>query len=114
MRDPECLADLAQISHPFFILPHRRATDHFQVGYLRQARQNIIVHAIGEIGVLRIVAQVFEWQHRNTFRRDRFHATRLRMGKIDILGPFDSFWRDIERPCQNQSDWESNNQENDH
>ena len=114
MRDPERLPDLAQISHPFFILPHRRATNHFQVRYLRQARQDIVVHAVGEIGVIRIVAQVFEWQNRDTFRRNRFHATRLRLRKIEMIGPFDSFRRDVERPRQNQSDRESNNQENDH
>jgi len=45
----------------------RRARDHFQIGHLRQARENFILHAFCEKRVVRIAAEIVERQHRDRF-----------------------------------------------
>ena len=68
MRDTKLLADLAQISRgSAFVLHHRSAADHFQIGDLRQVGENFVLHAIGEIGVVFVVAEVFKRQHSDAF-----------------------------------------------
>jgi hypothetical protein len=60
VRNPERVADLANVPGAGPILPHRSATDHLQVRDLRQIGKNVVLDAIGEIGVLLVVAQVLE------------------------------------------------------
>ena len=62
MSDAELLADLRQVAlRATFILHDRSAADHFQVRDLRQVGQDFILHAVCEIGVLLVIAQVVEW-----------------------------------------------------
>src|SRR5947207_269898 len=62
------MADLAQISRgSAFVLHHRGAADHLQIGDAGQAGENFILYAIGEIRVVRIAAQVFKRKHCNAF-----------------------------------------------
>ena len=63
-------ADLAQVARARFVLANRSPADDFQVGDLGQVREDIILDAIREILILLIVAQIFEWQHRDAFFRD--------------------------------------------
>ena len=63
MRDPELLRDLAQIARSSsFVLHHRCAADHFQISDFGEISQNLILHPVGEVGVLLFVAQIFERQ----------------------------------------------------
>ena len=62
---PEFLPDLAH-AFLFAAISHDRgARDHLQVADLREVRQNVILDAIGEIGVLRFAAKVFKRQNRD-------------------------------------------------
>ena len=65
--DAERFADLAQVPRPASVLAHGSAADHFQVRHLRQARKDVVLDAVGEIGVLLVVAEIFERQHRDAF-----------------------------------------------
>ena len=47
------------------------ARDDFQIGDLRQAGQNFVLDAIGEVGVVFFAAQVFKRQHGDGLFRDR-------------------------------------------
>src|SRR5207249_9105480 len=75
--------DLAQIAcDSAFVLHHRCAADDFEVGNLSKVGKNFILYTISEIGVLFIVAQVFEREHgdalfgsRPTARAHRLRAT---------------------------------------
>ena len=73
MRHPELLADLTQIArHSALVLHHGCAPDHFQIGDPGQVRQNFVLHAIGEKGVVRVAAQVFKRKNRDAFLRCRW------------------------------------------
>ncbi len=69
MGNAERFADLAQVARAGSILLHRGSADDLQVRDLRQAGENVVVHAVGEEGVLPVVAQVFEGQHGDAFLR---------------------------------------------
>ena len=76
MRDAKLLGDLAQIAcRRVLVLHHTRAADHFQIGDLGKIRQDFVLHSPGEIGVLFVVAQIFEGQYRDAFFRNRSRAT---------------------------------------
>ena len=61
MRDPELLRDLAQVAlRASFVLHHRSAANHFQVGDLGKISQNFVLHAVGKKGVRLFFAQIFE------------------------------------------------------
>ena len=68
VRDAELPCDLRQIFRRAFEALRRGARDDFQIGDLRQPRQNFILHAFGKVSVLRIVAEIFERQDRDRFR----------------------------------------------
>ena len=58
------LGDLAQVSLCLnFVLHCRCATDYFQVRYLGQAGKDFVLHAIREVGVLSLSAQIPEWKN---------------------------------------------------
>ena len=68
MRDAELLADLAQIARRAALVLHdARAADHFEIGDLREVGQNLVLHAIGEKGVLFVAAQIFKGKHGDAF-----------------------------------------------
>ena len=60
VSDAERLADFTDVARAGPILAHRSAADHFQVRDLGQIGQNVVLDTVGKIGVLLIVAQVFE------------------------------------------------------
>ena len=66
MRDAKLLRDLAQIALcASFVLHHRSAADHFQVGDFGEISQDFILHTVGEECVLLVVAEVFKRQNRD-------------------------------------------------
>ena len=61
MSYTELLSNRAQIaSHTLSVLHYACPTDHFQVRDLCQVGQDLILHAIGEEGILLVGAQVFK------------------------------------------------------
>ena len=71
MIHSERLRDLPQITGGAAILHDRGAADDLQIGDLGQARQHVVLNAIGEKGVFLLHAQIFKWQHRDAFFRNR-------------------------------------------
>jgi len=49
------------------ILHDAGAADHLEVGDFRQFDQDIVLDAVGKECVLLLIAQIFEWQNRDTF-----------------------------------------------
>ncbi len=76
MGDPEFLADLARVARfAGLVETGRGAADHFQVGDSGQIGENFFLHAGGEVGVVRVLTQVFERQDGDAFfgrRKIRF------------------------------------------
>ena len=71
VRYPKLLSDLAQIARDFcLILHYAGAADHFQVRDLGQARQDFILHAVGEKSVGFLLAQIFKGKNRDAFFRN--------------------------------------------
>src|SRR5215472_4166292 len=64
-RNTKSLSDVANIWRVTTITHDRCARDHFQITNLRQVREDVVLHAIREVRVLLLIAQVFKWQHRN-------------------------------------------------
>ena len=56
----ELLRDIAQIRRRAFESLGRCAGNHFEVRYLRQPRQNFLLHTFGEVGVGFVFAQIVE------------------------------------------------------
>ncbi|MFZ3375601.1 MAG: hypothetical protein WA183_08610, partial [Chthoniobacterales bacterium] len=67
VRYAKLLRDLSKIARFALILLRRSARNHFQIRDLSQARQNFVLHPFGKIGVVRIVAQVFQRKDGNRF-----------------------------------------------
>ena len=87
VSDAEFAPDLTQIARTGFVLKHARSAHDFQVRYARQLGQDVVVHAFSEIGVLLVVASIFEGKHRDAFLRDR-HSRRARERRLRLrAGP---------------------------
>ena len=75
MRYLKGLPDLANALFGIAILRHAVPADHFEIGYLGEICQNIVLYAVGEVGVFFVVTKALERKHRDTFfqegRRDR-------------------------------------------
>ncbi len=68
MRHPERFGDLAQVAlSASLVLHHGRAANNFQVGDFGEVGQDFILHAICEISVLFIIAQVLKRKDRDAF-----------------------------------------------
>ena len=65
--DVQRLSDFAQVVLLSAIRHHRGARDNFQVGDAGEVRQDIVLNAVGEVGVLRVGAKIIERQHRDRF-----------------------------------------------
>ena len=75
----QLLTNFAQIARGrLAILHHTRPADHFEVGHPREIGQNLILHAIGEEGVVLVGTQIFEGKNGDRFLRDRGPGARLR------------------------------------
>src|ERR1051326_8645283 len=76
IRDAKLLGDLRKIRGPALKLLRGCARNYFEIGELRQARQNFILDAFSKVGVRLVVAKIFKWQNCNAFFRDRRTGTR--------------------------------------
>src|SRR5262249_45975203 len=56
-----------QIFRLAFVLRGGSARDHFQIGDACELGQDFILNAVGKVSGVLVVAQIFEWQHRNRF-----------------------------------------------
>src|ERR1700719_279809 len=52
-------------------LKSRSARRHFQVRNLRERVEYFLGNAVAEVGGVLVIAQIFEWQNRDRFRRQR-------------------------------------------
>src|SRR5947208_3193370 len=63
----ELLRDGLQVTRLALILGRRGSRNDFEVPNRRQFRENLILYALGEIGVFFFSAEILEWQHRDRF-----------------------------------------------
>ena len=82
-RYAKLLGDLAQIPGFALILLRGTARNHFQIRNASQPRQDLLLNAGGEIGVIWIATQIFERQHRNTFLRNRLASLSVKRESPD-------------------------------
>src|SRR5207249_9655495 len=79
VSNPKLLRDLAQV--PWiagFVDHHRRVTYHFQIGYLGEISQNLVLHPVGKISVLLFRAQIFKWQDRDALVGNRYSFVSIK------------------------------------
>ena len=62
---PKLLRDLAQIPRFALILLGRSARNYFQIRDASQPRQDLVLNAVREIGVIWIAAEIFKRQNRD-------------------------------------------------
>ena len=68
MRDAELLPDLPRVAgFTSLVRAGGGAADHFEIGDFGQIGENFILDARRKVGVLLVVAQVLEGQHRDAF-----------------------------------------------
>src|SRR5437762_3740145 len=66
MRNAQLLRNLAKITcNSALILHHARAADYFQVCDLRKVGQDLVLHAVGKIGILFFLAQIVKRKQRD-------------------------------------------------
>src|SRR5205823_10253691 len=71
IRDSQLLRNLAQIAcNAALILQNGGAADDFQVGDLRQVREDFVLHPIGEVSISFVFTSVFKREHRNALVED--------------------------------------------
>src|SRR5262249_47921379 len=62
----QCFADFACVACAITAIRHDgHARDHLEIADLRKIRENVVLNAVGEVGVLFLVAQILKWHHRN-------------------------------------------------
>ena len=68
ISNPQLLPDLAQIPmRTGDITRDARARDDLEIGELGERRQNVVLHSLGEKGILLVVAEIDEREHGNAF-----------------------------------------------
>ncbi len=88
MRHAQLLPDLAQVARRVaLVIHHRGAADHFQVGEFGQSGQDLILHAVGEEGVVFIAAEIVEGQHGDALLRHSGRSARRRRALSKIEEP---------------------------
>src|SRR4029077_15795563 len=71
IRDSQLLRDLAQIARDSaLVLQNGSAADDFQVGDLRQVREDFVLYPISEIGILFVAAKILKGQDSDAFVED--------------------------------------------
>ena len=61
IRDPELFTDLAQVAlHTALVLARAGVADHFQLRYLCQIGKDLVLHAVSEISIRFVIAEVLE------------------------------------------------------
>ena len=63
-RNAERFANFPGVAYAIAPIGHdRHARDHFQITNFREIRQDVVLYAVGEIGVLLFIAQILKRQH---------------------------------------------------
>src|SRR5689334_2085042 len=62
IADPKLAADLLDLHRPAAISERRIVRDHQKAGHLREIGGDIVGDAVAEIPLLRVAAQIVEWQ----------------------------------------------------
>ena len=75
--NPKLLGDLGKITRLTLILLRRTARDHLENGDPGKPSQNLLLDAVGKVGVIWIAAQVFKRKHRDAF----FHGSSERTNR---------------------------------
>src|SRR5215471_16249007 len=101
MSHPKLLRDLLDIAGSAFEPFGRAARDHFQLRNFCQASQNFVLHAFAEVGVLRIFAEILEWEHSHRLLRTCSRAVRSRRR---ILGRESPKKEQADRYCGSNDD----------
>ncbi len=71
MSYPEFTPDILCIPiRPRLVSHHGGAADDFQAAQLCEIRQNLVLHAVGEVSIGFIIAQIRKWKNRDTFVGD--------------------------------------------
>ena len=70
-RDTELLGDDLQVRRMARVLRGRRARDHLEVADAGKPSQDLVLHAGREVGVVLVLAEVFERQHGDRLGRSR-------------------------------------------
>src|SRR4029079_10057876 len=65
--DPELTRYFRKIFRRAFVMLRRCPRNDFQIGHLSQARQDLVLNAIGEISIGLFFAAIFKRQHRDAF-----------------------------------------------
>src|SRR5437016_5435442 len=138
IRHAEAFSDFAQIVRRFAaaITHHAGATDYAKVTDLGETRENVVLNAVSKERVLLVITKIFEWQHRDAFRGDRFAGRRSKRQslinqhcddeeqdadddeielaadaslrrRIDMFGADETSRRQLVKPGQHHCDWKS-------
>src|SRR5712691_4504252 len=68
VSDTEYFADFAQVAlDDVFVLHHRRAADHFEVGHFREIGEDLVLDTVGEVGILFVVAKILKRKDSDAF-----------------------------------------------
>src|SRR6266478_2302145 len=67
VRHAELLSDFEQVIRRAFETLRGSARNYLQISDLRQSREYFFLNTIGKVGVVRIVAQIFEWENGDRF-----------------------------------------------
>src|SRR4051812_8545121 len=70
MGDSELFRDLADVAGLASKLLCRSARNNLEIGDFGESRQDLILHAFGEVSVIRIAAKIVEGKHRDAFLRN--------------------------------------------
>src|SRR5713101_7430906 len=63
----EFIRDCLQVSWRAFVFGCRFSRDDLQVADASEFGQDLILNAVGEVGVVRVTAQIVEWENRDAF-----------------------------------------------
>ena len=74
--DPELLRDFGKVFGRALEVLRRSARDNLQVADFSEPRENFVLNAFSEIGILFVTAQVFEGQNGDGFLRNRSRSSR--------------------------------------
>ena len=134
----ERFANFASVACPIASIRHdRHARDDFQIADLRKIRQDIVLHAVGEVGVLLFIAETLEGQdgnrlvdlarrhsgqkkesrpggddHADRNQHDQIAPT-MRSGRAGRRGCADALRSDVVSPREDQCDRKPDQQEHD-
>src|ERR1700720_1455551 len=90
VSDPKRFADFTKVAlDEVFVLHHRSAADHFEIGHFRGISQYLVLNTVGKVGVLFVVAEIFKRKDSDAFSRNwagcccKYFTGRRAMAEID-------------------------------